>query len=78
MVKGLPASPLLQTHGRRPDKRAANGARGFVGLDPMRKKIAAVKGSGALSYLDSAETLQLLIARAFRAVGGRWVPAAHA
>ena len=25
MVKGLPASPLLQTHGRRPDKRAANG-----------------------------------------------------
>ena len=26
MVKGLPASPLLQTHGRRPDKRAAHGA----------------------------------------------------
>ena len=25
MVKGLPASPLLQTHGRTPEKRAANG-----------------------------------------------------
>ena len=32
-----------------------------IALDPMRKKIAAVKASGALSYLDSAETLQLLI-----------------
>ncbi len=31
MVKGLPASLLLQTHGR-PDKRAANGARGLVSL----------------------------------------------
>jgi len=26
LVKGLPTSPLLQTHGQRPDKRAANGA----------------------------------------------------
>ena len=32
MVKGLPASPLLQTRGRRPDNRAANGARGLMGL----------------------------------------------
>jgi hypothetical protein len=32
LVKRLPASPLLQTHARRPDKRAANGARGLVGL----------------------------------------------
>ena len=32
LVKGLPARPLLQTHVRTLDKRAANGARGLVGL----------------------------------------------
>jgi AcrR family transcriptional regulator len=32
-----------------------------IALDPMREKIVAVQDTGALSYLDSTETLNLLV-----------------
>ena len=54
MVKGLPASPLLQTHRLRPDKRAANGARGFVRLLMIALSSLALIIPGRLNRIMNA------------------------
>jgi hypothetical protein len=54
LVKGLRVSPLLQTHGLRPDKRAANGARGFVGLLMIAMSSFALTIPGRLNRIVNA------------------------
>jgi hypothetical protein len=70
LVKGLPASPLLQTHGRRPDLRAANGARGLVGLLMIALSSLALIFPGRLNLIMNgvvpASLLRGMMAKMFK------------
>ncbi len=54
MVKGLRVSPLLQTHGLKSDKRAANGARGLAGLLMIALSSLALIIPGRLNRIVNA------------------------
>ena len=54
MVKGLRVSPLLQTHGLKSDKRAANGARGLAGLLMIALSSLALIIPGRLNRIMNA------------------------
>ncbi len=75
MVKGLRASPLLQTHGLRPDKRAANGARGLVGLLMIALSSLALIIPGRLNRIVNAVVPASLVRgiMACRSSPARWL-----